>query len=273
MQTPTKGTRPARITLTQLKALQVAGEKIACLTCYDASFAALLDDAGVDLVLVGDSLGMVIQGHGTTIPVTMDQMVYHARNVARGLHRAMLMVDLPFMSYASPAQALENAARLMQEGGAQMVKLEGGGIQVGVVRYLAERGVPVCAHLGLKPQFVHKLGGYKVQGKDPDAAERMLLEARDLEEAGADLLVLECVPATLAEEIVDAVDVPVIGIGAGKATTGQVLVLYDVLGITPGKVPRFAANFMTGRPGVREAVRGYVEAVKSGAFPGPEHGF
>jgi 3-methyl-2-oxobutanoate hydroxymethyltransferase len=248
-------------------------QRIVCLTCYDASLAQILEHAGVDVVLVGDSLGMVIQGQSTTIPVTIEDMIYHARCVQRGLRRALLLVDLPFLSYASPAQALENAARLMQEAGAQMVKLEGGRMQVGIVRYLAERGVPVCAHLGLKPQSVHKLGGYRVQGRDAAEAEQMLLEARDLEQAGADMLLLECVPVPLAEEITDAVDVPVIGIGAGPRTDGQVLVLYDILGATAGKPPRFAANFLAGHDSLAAAVRAYVEAVRTGAFPRPEHCF
>jgi 3-methyl-2-oxobutanoate hydroxymethyltransferase len=251
--------------------MKAAGERIACLTVYDASFARLLDEAGVDLMLVGDSLGMLVGGHETTVPVTMDEMVYHTAAVARARPRAFLVGDLPFMSYATPEQALRNAARLMQEGGARAVKLEGGRTQAETVRQLAARGIPVCAHLGLQPQSVHKLGGYRVQGRAPEAARAMLEDARTLEAAGADLMVLECVPSALAREITAALAIPVIGIGAGPGCDGQVLVLYDALGITPGRVPRFARNFLTDGRDVAGAVRAFVEAVKAGTFPGPEH--
>jgi len=264
------GERPA-VTVEGLRRMKAAGERIACLTVYDASFARLLDEAGVDLMLVGDSLGMLVGGHETTVPVTMDEMVYHTAAVARARPRAFLVGDLPFMSYATPEQALRNAARLMQEGGARAVKLEGGRTQAETVRQLAARGIPVCAHLGLQPQSVHKLGGYRVQGRAPEAARAMLEDARTLEAAGADLMVLECVPSALGREITAALAIPVIGIGAGPGCDGQVLVLYDALGITPGRVPRFARNFLTDGRDVRGAVQAYVEAVRTGTFPSPEH--
>lgn len=267
-----KQVRPA-VTVATLRRMKEEGKKIAALTAYDASFAAILDRAGVDVVLVGDSLGMVIQGHDTTVPVTMDDMVYHARAVARACRRPLLMVDMPFASYASPEQAFANAARLMQEGGARMVKLEGGAAQVDVVRYLSERGIPVCAHLGLTPQSVHKLGGYRVQGREEAAARAMGEDARALEAAGADVLLLECVPAPLAAEIARAMTIPVIGIGAGRDCDGQILVLYDMLGITPGRRPSFSKDFLAGRDGVQAAVEAFVAAVKAGEFPGPAHTF
>jgi len=263
----------APVTVITLRNLKRAREKIVCLTAYDASFAALLDEAGVEVLLVGDSLGMVIQGRDSTVPVTMDDMVYHSAAVARGRRRALLMVDMPFMSYATPQQAVVNAARLMQEGGAHMVKLEGGAIQAETVRQLTARGIPVCAHLGLQPQSVHRLGGYRVQGRDAAAAHAMLQDAKSLQEAGADVLLLESIPVGLAAEITQAVEIPVIGIGAGPSCDGQVLVLYDMLGITSGKRPKFARDFMTGRPHIRAAVASYIEAVKSGAFPAPQHCF
>ena len=249
------------------------GEKFTCLTAYDASFAKVLDQAGIDVILVGDSLGMVIQGYETTVPVTMEHMVYHAANVARVVRHALLMVDMPFMSFASPAQAMDNAARLMQEGGAHMVKLEAGEAQLGIVSSLADHGIPVCAHLGLQPQFVHKLGGYRVQGRDPEDARRMQLAAERLQDAGADMLLLECVPMPLAAEITHKIDIPVIGIGAGPDTDAQVLVLQDILGITPDHPPRFSHDFMQGKSSIQEAVQAYIADVKSGRFPGPEHGF
>jgi 3-methyl-2-oxobutanoate hydroxymethyltransferase len=259
------------VTVERLRRMKAAGERIACLTAYDASFARVLDEAGVEVILVGDSLGMVVAGHETTVPVTVDDMVYHARAVARGRRRALLAVDLPFMSYATPEVALRSAARLMQAGGAHMVKLEGGRAQAETVRQLAAQGIPVCAHLGLQPQSVHKLGGYRVQGRDPEAARSLLEDARRLQEAGADLMVLEAVPSALACSVTAALTIPVIGIGAGPGCDGQVLVLYDALGITPGRVPRFARNFLTDGRDVRGAVLAYVEAVKAGTFPGPEH--
>lgn len=261
------------VTVATLRDMKRKAEKFACLTAYDAAFARLIDDAGVEVILVGDSLGMVIQGRDTTVPVTMDDMVYHGRCVARGRSRALLMVDMPFMSYATSERALRNAARLMQEGGAHMVKLEGGAVQADIVRQLTERGVPVCAHLGLQPQSVHKLGGYRVQGRDETAAQRMCDDAVTLEAAGADLLLLECVPVSLAAKITRSVKVPVIGIGAGPACDGQVLVLHDMLGITPGKRPKFSRDFMQDHPTPQAAIAAYANAVKSGVFPGPEHTF
>jgi len=256
-----------------LREMKAEGEPIACLTAYDASFAELVDLAGTDVVLVGDSLGMVIQGLDTTVPVTVEHMVYHSRCVARGLRRAFLVVDMPFMSYTTPTQALDNAVRLMQEGGAMMVKLEGGRGQVSVVEYLAQHDIPVCAHLGLKPQSVHKIGGFKVQGRHEDAAQRMIDEARALEAAGADVVLLECVPSALGGAIRDALTVPVIGIGAGPKVDGQILVLYDILGITQGRVPRFVRNFQAGLDEPLEAIRAYVRAVKERAYPSSEHEF
>jgi 3-methyl-2-oxobutanoate hydroxymethyltransferase len=262
------------VTRAALARMKRQGTKIACLTAYDASFAALLDMAGIDVMLVGDTLGMVVQGHATTVPVTVDDMVYHTRMVARGRRRALLMADLPFASYATPMRALDSAARLMQEGGAQMVKLEGSGNQAEIVRYLSDNGVPVCAHLGLRPQLVHKLGGFKVQGRSEAAAKAMLADARVLEEAGADILLLECVPTELAAEIAANADAPVIGIGAGAAVDGQILVLYDMLGITPGHKPRFAKDFLAGGTGgAAEAVRAYIAAVRDGSYPAAEHSF
>jgi 3-methyl-2-oxobutanoate hydroxymethyltransferase len=235
----------------------------------------VLEAAGVDVLLVGDSLGMVLQGYGTTLPVSVDHMAYHCGCVARVRQRALLVVDLPFLSYRSPEQALASSARLMQDGGAQMVKLEGAGPHLETVRRLSEQGVPVCGHLGLLPQSVHRLGGYRVQGRSPAQAELIHRDALALQEAGADLLVLECVPTALAAEISRDLQIPTIGIGAGPGCDGQVLVLYDLLGITPtrGKPPRFVKNFLTEGRDIRAAVAAYVAAVKSGAFPAPEHGF
>jgi 3-methyl-2-oxobutanoate hydroxymethyltransferase len=266
------------VTVDTLRKMKLRGEKFAVLTVYDASFAAILERAGVEVMLVGDSLGMVIQGHDTTVPVTMDQMIYHTANVARVRRQALLMADLPFASFADPVRALDNAARLMQEGGAQMVKIEGGGHVINVVEQLASQGIPVCGHLGLQPQAVHKLGGYRVQGRDPQDADRMLKDAKALEEAGADIVLLESVPAALAQRITEALSVPTIGIGAGPDCDGQVLVLYDVLGISFGTRPRFAKDFLQTLgadepPNVEAAIRHYVSAVKQGRFPGPEHTF
>src|SRR5690606_24675770 len=240
---PNKRQDAKPVTVATLAKMKAAGEKFACLTAYDASFAAMLDVAGVEVVLVGDTLGMVVQGHPTTLPVTVDDMVYHGRMVARGLHRALLMIDMPFMSYATPDSALRNAARLMQEGGAHMVKPEGHANQLEVVEYLAGNDVPVCAHLGLRPQSVHKIGGFKVQGREQDAARQMVSDAVAFERAGADILLLECVPNALAKEITASVSVPVIGIGAGPDVDAQILVLYDMLDITPGRKPRFSKNY------------------------------
>ncbi len=263
----------SQVTISTLLRAKQAGEKFACLTAYDASFARILDKAEIDVILVGDSLGMVVQGRATTVPVSMDDMVYHSRLVARGCERALLMADMPFMSFASPAEAATNAARLMQEGGAHMVKLEGGAIQLSTVEYLSDRGVPVCAHLGLQPQSIHQLGGYRVQGREDAAARAMLEDAARLEQAGAATLLLECVPSQLAAEISAAASVPVIGIGAGPACDGQILVLYDMLGIAPGKRLRFSHDFLADTGSVAAAVAAYAAAVKGGSFPTPEHGF
>ena len=261
------------VTLATLQRMKADGEKIASLTCYDASFAVLLDSADVDVVLVGDSLGMVIQGYDTTVPVTMDHMVYHSAAVARGLHRPFLIADLPFMSYPSKDLALAHSVRLMQEGGAKMVKLESGGKQTEIVEFLTGHDIAVCAHVGLKPQSVHKTGGFRVQGRERDTAARLLEEARQLEAAGADIVLLECIPATLGSQITAALQVPVIGIGAGPDTDGQILVVYDMLDITTGRKPRFVRNFMEGSESNLEAVQRYVRAVKEGEYPAPEHTF
>ena len=263
----------APVNISTLRTMKAAGEPIACLTAYDASFALLVDRAGTDLVLVGDSLGMVIQGHDTTVPVTVQDIIYHSRIVRRGLGRAFLMVDMPFMSYTTPSQALDNAVRLMQEGAAMMVKLEGGASQVRIVEHLASHDIPVCAHLGLRPQSVHKIGGFKVQGRDQAQAEQMLEDAVALEQAGADILLLECVPNELGQAVRDAVTVPVIGIGAGPGVDGQILVLYDMLGITQGRLPRFVRNFMQPGGSPSEALQAYVAAVKDRTYPAPEHCF
>ena len=259
------------MTLHRLRAMHAAGEKIAMLTCYDASFARLLDAAGVDVLLVGDSLGMVLQGHPSTVPVSLDDMAYHTQCVARGNTHAWIVGDLPFGSYhASVDQAMHSAARLMQSG-AHMVKLEGGGWTADTVRFLVERGIPVCAHLGLTPQSVHALGGYRVQGRDEPAAQTLRRDARELAEAGASMLVLELMPSALADELTQALPIPVIGIGAGAACSGQVLVLHDMLGVTQGKLPRFVRDFMhdddAADAGVESAIRRYVAAVKDGRFP------
>jgi 3-methyl-2-oxobutanoate hydroxymethyltransferase len=261
------------VNLSTLNRMSEEHEPIAALTCYDASFAVLLDQGGVDLVLVGDSLGMVIQGHDTTVPVTVDDMVYHTRAVARGTYRPFLVADLPFMSYASPEVALSNSVRLMQEGGARMVKLESGAEQLRIVEVLAGHDIAVCAHLGLKPQSVHKTGGFRVQGREKDAAERILREARDLESAGADIVLLECVPNEVGQAVTEGLQVPVIGIGAGPQVGGQIQVLYDILDITPGRKPRFVRNFMAGLDAPQAAVQAYVQAVKQREYPAPEHCF
>ena len=259
------------ITVTTLAKLKGAGEKFTVLTAYDASFAALLEAAGVEVLLVGDSLGMVVQGQRTTVPVTVEDMIYHTRNVARGCRTALLVADMPFASYATVDQAVSNAARLMREGGAQMVKLEGGAWLVETVRQLSRNGIPVCAHLGLLPQSVHKLGGYKVQGREEAAAQQIVDEALALQDAGADVALVECIPAELATRLAAALKIPLIGIGAGPGCDAQVLVSYDLLGITPGRRPKFSKDFLTGHDSLQAAVEAYVRAVKSGEFPGPEH--
>jgi 3-methyl-2-oxobutanoate hydroxymethyltransferase len=263
----------APVSISTLREMKAAGEPIACLTAYDASFALLVDRAGTDVVLVGDSLGMVVQGHDTTVPVTVQDIVYHSRIVRRGLGRAFLMADMPFMSYTTPSQALDNAVRLMQDGAAMMVKLEGGASQVKIVEHLASHDIPVCAHLGLRPQSVHKIGGFKVQGRDQAQAERMLEDAVALEQAGADIVLVECVPNELGQAVRDAVTVPVIGIGAGPGVDGQILVLYDMLGITQGRMPRFVRNFLAGQPPILDGLKSYVAAVKDKSYPAREHCF
>ncbi|MBN4079029.1 3-methyl-2-oxobutanoate hydroxymethyltransferase [Beggiatoa alba] len=263
----------SRITTSTLRKMKQAGEKITCLTAYDASFAQILEEEGVEILLVGDSLGMVIQGQDSTLPVKLGDMIYHTQMVRAANKTALVMADMPFMTYATPMQALASAGRLMKEGGAHMVKLEGGASMVESVRHLAEHGIPVCAHLGLLPQSVNKIGGYKVQGRNEKEAQAMLLDARAMEEAGADILLLECVPSLLAAEITTTLEVPVIGIGAGPQCDAQVLVLYDMLGITPGKRPRFSKDFLQDAGDIRAAVRAYVQAVKDGSFPAAEHSF
>jgi 3-methyl-2-oxobutanoate hydroxymethyltransferase len=265
-------TRPP-VNVATLRRMKEQGEKIASITCYDASFAALVDEAGVDVVLVGDSLGMVIQGHDTTVPVTLENIIYHSKAVAKGLFRPFLMADMPFMTYTSREQALQNAVRLMQEGGAKMVKLEGGASQVEIVEFLASHDIAVCAHLGLRPQSVHKTGGFRVQGREDAAAEQMKRDAKALQDAGADVVLLECIPSHLGAEITQELHVPVIGIGAGPDTDGQILVLYDVLDITPGRKPRFVKNYMAGHDSPLAALKSYVAAVKSRQYPAPEHCF
>lgn len=261
------------VNVATLQKMKQDGEAIACLTAYDASFAMLVDAAGTDLVLVGDSLGMVIQGHDTTVPVTVTDIIYHTKNVARGLRRAFLMADMPFMSYADPAQALDNAVRLMQEGGAMMIKLEGGDGQLEIVQHLAKHDIPVCAHIGLKPQSVHKIGGFRVQGREPKQARAMLDSAKRLQDCGADVVLLECVPNEVGEAIQKGVELPVIGIGAGPHVDGQILVIYDILDITPGRKPRFVKNFMQDSDAPLDAIHKYVTAVKDRSYPAAEHCF
>ncbi|WP_407069783.1 3-methyl-2-oxobutanoate hydroxymethyltransferase [Luteibacter sahnii] len=270
-----KTSAPARkpVTVPGLKAMKAEGRKIVMLTAYDASFAAQLESAGVDVALVGDSLGMVVQGRSSTLPVTIDDMVYHTAAVARGLSATLLVADLPFMSDRDVPTALDSAARLVAQGGAAMVKIEGAGRVCTVIAALAERDIPVCGHLGLTPQSVNRLGGYKVQGKTEAAAEQLFADAQAVEAAGADLLVLECVPSSLAARITAALSIPVIGIGAGIGCDGQVLVVYDMLGLTPGKRPKFSKDFLAGRDAISAAIAAYADDVREKRFPGPEHSF
>ena len=262
-----------RTTLTALQAMRGKGEKIAVLTCYDSSFAALLEAQGVDVLLVGDSLGMVLQGHETTLPVTQRDMIYHTECVARGAAQAFIVSDMSFgTSQVSPQETFVHAAQLMAAG-AQMVKLEGGAVMVETVRFLTERGIPVCAHLGLTPQSVHQLGGYRVQGKESAAAQQLLQDALALERAGAGMLLLEAVPALLATEVTAALTIPTIGIGAGAGCSAQVLVLHDMLDIFPGKKARFVKNYMQGASSIADAIARYVAEVKAGTFPAQEHSF
>ena len=260
-----------QVTAARLRDMKSRGEKIACLTAYDATFARIMGDAGIDVILVGDSLGMVIQGHDTTVPVHMNDMIYHCRSVARARTRALLMADLPFMSYTTVEEGLRNSARLMQEGLAECIKLEVTREQTPIVAALSENGVPVCAHFGLTPQTVHKIGGFRVQGRDRSQAMGLVAQARELEQAGADILLVECVPGEVGRSITEAVDAPVIGIGAGDATDGQILVLHDILGVSSGKRPKFSKDFLAGSASVSEAVRAFIEDVQSGRYPGPEH--
>lgn len=260
------------ITVSELTRMKSAKEKIACLTSYDASFAALQERAGVDVLLVGDSLGMVLHGRDTTLAVTMAEMIYHTRLVSQGTTRPLIMSDMPFMSYASPAQALGNASRLVREGGAEMVKLEGGDVIVNTVRVLQQHGIPVCGHLGLTPQSVHQLGGYHVQCRDIADADSLLQDALKLEEAGASCMLLECVPVTLAARVTESLMIPVIGIGAGPDCDAQVLVAHDMLGMN-ARMPRFCKNFLNEVESIEAAFMAYVNAVKEKIFPTAEHSF
>lgn len=264
--------RSKAVTIPSLLAMRSAGEKIAMLTCYDASFASLMDRCGVDVLLVGDSLGNVCQGHSSTLPVTLADIAYHTASVARGNQTALLVADMPFGTYATPESAFDNAVKLMQAG-AQMVKLEGGAWLVDTVKFLTERAVPVCAHLGLTPQSVHQLGGFKVQGKTTEGAERLKADALALQAAGASLLVLEAIPTALGKEVTDMLAMPTIGIGAGPDCAGQVLVMHDMLGVFPGRKARFVRNFMDGQTSIEAAIRAYIKAVKDNSFPAPEHCF
>jgi 3-methyl-2-oxobutanoate hydroxymethyltransferase len=262
-----------RITLSTLQKMALEGNKIAMLTCYDASFAALLEQAGVESLLVGDSLGMVLQGHESTLPVSLRDMVYHTACVARGAKRAFIIGDMPFGTFQiSPQDAYRNAAEIMAAG-AHMVKIEGGRPMLETIEFLTARGVPVCGHLGLTPQSVHQLGGYRVQGKGDTAAQRLLEEAKLLEQAGAGMIVLEAIPAPLAHEVTASLRVPTIGIGAGVDCSGQVLVLYDMLDIYPGKKAKFVKNYMRLAGSIQGAVEMYVKEVKAKTYPGPEHSF
>jgi len=265
-------TSRSAVTVPKLQAMRDAGERIAMLTCYDASFSALCERAGVDTVLIGDSLGNVLQGHTTTLPVTIDDIAYHTACVARAQTKALIVADLPFGTFGTPEDAFANSVKLMRAG-AQMVKIEGGEWLAPTVKMLVERAVPVCAHIGLTPQSVHAFGGFKVQGKSDTAATQLIRDALALQEAGAQLVVIEAVPAALGAEVTRQLRIPTIGIGAGVDCSGQVLVLHDMLGIFPGKRPRFVKDFMTGQPDIESAVRAYVQAVKEGTFPGPEHVF
>ncbi|MCA1177197.1 MULTISPECIES: 3-methyl-2-oxobutanoate hydroxymethyltransferase [unclassified Pantoea] len=259
-------------TITHLRQLKASGRKFATLTAYDFSFARLFADEGIQVMLIGDSLGMTVQGHESTLPVTVADIAYHTAAVRRGAPNALVMADLPFMSYATPQQTFDNAAQLMRAG-ANMVKLEGGEWLADTVRMLTERAVPVCGHLGLTPQSVNILGGYKVQGRDEAGAERLLADALALEAAGAQLMVLECVPVALAERITKALHIPVIGIGAGNVTDGQILVMHDAFGITGGHIPKFAKNFLAETGDIRAAIRQYIADVEAGIYPAAEHSF
>jgi 3-methyl-2-oxobutanoate hydroxymethyltransferase len=272
LQDSESSVRTKAVTITGLQALREAGEKITMLTAYDASFAALMDRCGVEALLVGDSLGMVCQGHSSTLPVTLTDVVYHTASVARGNQTAFLLADMPFGSYATPETALANAVQLMQAG-AQMVKIEGGAWLADTIRFLRERAIPVCAHLGLTPQSVHQFGGYKVQAKTVESADQLKADALALQAAGASLLVLEAIPSGLGKEVTQMLSMPTIGIGAGPDCAGQVLVMHDMLGAFPGRKARFVKNFMEGQTSIEGAVRAYVAAVKDKSFPAAEHCF
>jgi 3-methyl-2-oxobutanoate hydroxymethyltransferase len=263
--------RRARVTIGTLQRLKKARERFCCVTAYDATFARLIDEAGAETMLVGDSLGMVLQGHDSTLPVTIDDMAYHTRCVMRAQPSALVMADMPFMTYGSTEDALRNAARLMQAG-AQMVKLEGGVWLSDTIHALVQRGIPVCAHLGLTPQSVNVFGGFRVQGRTPKQAKSILADAVEIQDAGASILLLECIPAPLATDISRKVDIPVIGIGAGGGTDAQVLVLHDLLGLSTHQ-PRFVENFMADAGSIQEALAAFVDAVKSGRYPRPEHSY
>ena len=269
-----KPTRRPQLTVPKLRAMKTAGEKIVAITAYDTSFARAVDAAGLDVVLVGDSLGMVMQGKSSTLPVTVDDIVYHTACVARGLRTALLIADMPFQSFATPGRALDAATLLVAQGGASMVKLEGAGFVLDSISFLSERDIPVCAHLGLTPQSVMKLGGYRVQGRDEDAAEKMLADAKAVEAAGADCLVLECVPTGVAEEISRSIKIPTIGIGAGPHCDGQILVLHDMLGMNSGhRRPRFVKDFMAEAGSIQGAFEAYAKAVRESTFPAAEHSY
>jgi len=265
-------TRP-HVTVPSLRAMKQRGEKIVVVTAYDASFAAAAEAAGIDVVLVGDSLGMVVQGNDSTLPVTVDQIVYHTAAASRGLDRTLLIADMPFLSARDVPTALATSRRLMGEGNAAMVKIEGSGWASDVIRALSERDVPVCAHLGLTPQSVHKLGGFRVQGREEAAAAHLRAAAREVEDAGADLLVLECVPSPLAAEITRELRIPTIGIGAGTDCDGQVLVMYDLIGLSRGRRPRFVKNFLAGNDSIVGALSAYANAVRARSFPDAEHSY
>jgi 3-methyl-2-oxobutanoate hydroxymethyltransferase len=260
------------VTISKLQEMRQADEKIAVLTAYDASFASLMDQAGVDVILIGDSLGNIVQGESSTLPVTVEHMVYHTSCVAKGQASAFLIADMPFGSYSTPEQAMLNSAQLMRAG-AHMVKLEGGAWLAETVKFLVERSIPVCAHLGLLPQSVHTLGGFKVQGKSTESAQTLINDAKALQEAGAQLLVLEAIPSELGKRVTDAIQIPTIGIGAGPDCSGQVLVMHDMLGAFPGRSPKFVKNFLIGQSSIEAAFKCYVQEVKTGKFPGPEHCF
>ena len=263
-------TKRGLVTISKLQEMRQSGEKIAVLTAYDASFAALMDQAGIDVILIGDSLGNIVQGETSTLPVTIEHMVYHTSCVAKGQASAFLIADMPFGSYSTPEQAMQSAAQLMRAG-AHMVKLEGGAWLAETVKFLVERSVPVCAHLGLLPQSVHTLGGFKVQGKSTESAQTLINDAKALQEAGAQLLVLEAIPSELGKKVTDAIQIPTIGIGAGPDCSGQVLVMHDMLGAFPGRSPKFVKNFLSAQSSIEAAFKCYVQEVKTGKFPGPEH--